>query len=634
MFVKNRFGTLSLLFAVLVIVSTLIRTVLLLKALPFIEISLPLLVREYGVGLFYDCVTFLYFVIPFALYLILIPDKVYTSSYHKVVVYAVSFIVTYVLLFDAVAEYFFFEEFGTRFNFIAIDYLVYTREVVGNIKESYHLTPILILLFVFAGAIVFSLSKHIDRSLKTTSTIRQRLAAGLIFAAAPILVFAFVNQSFTNITQNAYANEIAGNGIYDLFAAFRNNELDYNKFYPTKDDDFVLARLRGILQEKSTRFANSDIRDITRHVSGRGAEKKLNVIVLVEESLSAEYLGVFGNTHGLTPNLDRLAGESLFFTQLYATGTRTVRGLEAITLAMPPLPGISVIKRPGNEGFFSWGSVMREKGYDTRFIYAGHGYFDNMNYFFSRNGFDAVDRNDFSKDEISFSNAWGVCDEDLFKKVITEAGKSHALGRPFFSIVMTTSNHRPYTYPSGKIDIPSGTGRDGAVKYADYAVGRFIAEAKKRPWFADTIIVIVADHCASSAGKTALPVKNYEIPMLVYAPAHVRPRKIDVMASQIDIAPTILGLLNFNYTTKFMGRDVLGTERGPQRAFISTYQKLGFIKGERLVVISPQKRQQTYAFARRSGSMNEIPASEDIENDTLAYYQGLNYLYQNRLNRL
>ena len=277
---------------------------------------------------------------------------------------------------------------------------------------------------------------------------------------------------------------------------------------------------------------------------------------------------------------------------------------------------------------------MKDKGYDNKFIYAGHGYFDNMNYFFANNGFATVDRLSFAKDEVTFTNAWGVCDEDLFMKVVKEADSSQRLKKPFFSVVMTTSNHRPFTYPDGKIDIPSKTGRDGGVKYADYAIGRLLAEAKKHSWFKDTVFVIVADHCAGSARKMALPVKNYEIPLFIYSPARIKPQRIDRMMSQIDIAPTVLGLLNFSYTTRFMGRDILNAEEGRERAFISTYQKLGYLTEDQLVVLGPRKYSAQYQADRRTGTLRAQAIDEQLMGDMLAYYQGGNYLYKNRLNRI
>lgn len=633
MFSKSRFGILSLLFLIFLLLSFAIRMALFLKSLPYVEVTPLLIMKVYAAGLLYDSIAFSYFAAFAALYLIAVPDRIFRTAGHRWFVRLAFFVVLAVLLFDAVAEYLFFDEFGTRFNFIAIDYLVYTREVIGNIRESYHLNWLLVGILLAAAAMFLLVRKHIDRSLLAADSVVRRIKYGAVLLLLPVLAFALVDQSWTTVSNNSYANEVAGNGIYDLFAAFRNNEIDFEKFYPTKDDGIVLARLKELVKEKNNRLVSGDVRDITREITNRGREQKLNVIVIVQESLSAEYLGVFGNAGGLTPNLDRLAKQSILFTHLYATGTRTVRGLEAITLSQPPLPGSSMIKRPKNEGFFSWGSVMRDRGYDTKFIYAGHGYFDNMNYFFSHNGFDIVDRGDFSREEVTFDNAWGVCDEDLFKKVIREGDKSFAAGKPFFSMVMTTSNHRPFTYPEGKIDIPSGTGRDGGVKYADYAIGRLIEEAKRQPWFRDTIIVIVADHCAGSAGKTELPVKRYEIPLLVYAPSHVKPGRIDTLASQIDIAPTVLGLLNFSYRTKFFGKDILKMGPSQQRAFISTYQKLGFIKGDRLLIMGPQKYFAGYAFDRNSGIVHAITPRDADVMDMVSYYQGASYLYKHGLNR-
>jgi phosphoglycerol transferase MdoB-like AlkP superfamily enzyme len=450
----------------------------------------------------------------------------------------------------------------------------------------------------------------------------------------PLLSFAAVDLSLTRISPNNYADELAGNGIYCLFSAFRNNELDFNKFYVTRDDKAVMSRLRELVKEKNSSFVKADDLSVTRTIQPEGPEKRLNIVLVMEESLSADFMGTFGDTRGITPNLDKLAKESLFFTHLYATGTRTVRGLEALTLYIPPLPGTSIVKRPKNENFVSWGSVLKEKGYDNKFIYAGHGYFDNMNYFYANNGFATIDRTNFAKDEITFTNAWGVCDEDLFLKVIKEADQSYAARKPFFSAVMTTSNHRPFTYPEGKIDIPSHTGRAGGVKYADYAIGRLLAEAKKKPWFKDTVFVIVADHCAGVAAKLALPIKNYEIPLFIYAPHQIKPQVVDRMMSQIDVAPTVLGLLNMKYTSAFVGKDILTKDNWNERAFISTYQKLGYIQDDKLVVLGPVKQVDYFSFVRKDGATTVLKPQDDLLMNTLAYFQGTNYLYKNRLNRL
>ncbi len=579
-------------------------------------------------GAFFDCVTFSYFSIPFVLYAILAPDRIFNF---KPAAWVVGFIITYALMFNIVAEYFFFSEFGARFNFIAVNYLIYTTEVIRNIRESYPVNWIFASIFVLNIMVFLFLRKYIDRSHRTETTFKLRMKTCSVLLILPILSYIFVDLSVSAISKNNYVNELAGNGLYNLVAAFVNNELDYDRFYAIRDNTLVLARLRDLVRERNNRFLSRDYRDITREIRNAGSEKKLNVIVIVEESMSGEYLKAFSGKDGLTPTLDSLATKSLFFTNLYATGTRTVRGLEAVNLSIPPLPGRSLIKRPHNENLFSWGGLMKSRGYDNKFIYAGHGYFDNMNYFFAHNGFATIDKTDFSQGEVTFDNAWGACDEDLFRKVIKEANLSYSHGKPFFSVVMTTSNHRPFTYPAGKIDIPSHTGRNGAVKYADYAIGRLLADASMQPWFKRTIFVIVADHCAGSARKIALPIKHYQIPLFIYSPDQIKPRTIDTLASQIDIAPTVLGLLNFSYRTKFLGKDILKTDPGQGRAFITTYEKLGYLKGDKMVILDPKKKVEFYQFDRQDGKTTELKLQDKYYMDALGYYQGENYLYKQKL---
>jgi phosphoglycerol transferase MdoB-like AlkP superfamily enzyme len=631
MFLKGRLKSLSLLFLVFMIFSMITRTVLLIQALPNLDLSFLQLVDIYGLGFFFDCVTFSYFSIPFVLYAILAPDRVFNF---KPAAWVACFVITYALMFNIVAEYFFFAEFAARYNFIAIDYLIYTTEVIRNIQESYPVNWIFGTIFVVNILVFLFLRKHVNCAHQTSTTLRQRIKTCSLLLVLPILSYLFVDLSSFALSSNNYVNELADNGLYNLVAAFVNNELDYDRFYATKDNKIVLARLRNLVIERNNHFASKDVQDMTRDIRHEGNEKRLNVIVVVEESMSGEYLKAFGGTDGLTPNLDRLATKSLFFSNLYAAGTRTVRGLEAVNLSIPPLPGTSIIKRPHNENFFSWGALMKSRGYDNKFIYGGHGYFDNMNYFFANNGFNTVDKTDFTANEVTFDNAWGACDEDLFRKVIKESNSSYSQGKPFFSVVMTTSNHRPYTYPDGRIDIPSHTGRNGAVKYADYAYGKFLENASKQPWFKQTIFVFVADHCAGSARKIALPIKHYQIPLMIYAPELIKPRTVDTLCSQIDIAPTVLGLLNFSYTTKFLGKDILEMEPKDGRAFITTYEKLGYLKGNKMVILDPKKKVEFYQFDRNNGKTTELKLQDDYLLDALGYYQGTNYLYKHGLDRI
>ena len=633
---KNRFGGIILLIIVFVIVSLFSRTVLLGMSFSEVNTGVFSLLRIYFLGLFFDTVAFSYFMIPFVIFLMFVPDRFFNSGFHKWFAYIAYFIAFAILLFNGASEYFFWEEFGVRYNFIAVDYLVYTTEVLGNIWESYPI-PLLVGTILFVDLAILYLivkKKLLVNSLASKSSFRSRMITGAILLTLPILSFLIVNFSWTEKTQNRYNNELSKNGIYSLFAAFLNNELDYETFYITHNNDQNFTHLRSLIKTDNSEFKSNNLTDIARSVTNGGEEKKYNVLFITVESLSGEFLEYLGSKNGkITPNLDTLVNKSLLFTNFYAVGTRTIWGLEAVALSAPPKPGQSVIKRPNSENMFSMGQLFKTRGYDLKFIYGGYGYFDNMNYFFENNGYSIVDRTVIPDNEVTFANAWGVCDQDLFNRVLREADLSYAAGKPFLNLAMTTSNHRPFTYPEGMIDIPSGTGRAGAVKYCDFAIGEFIRKASAKPWFSNTLVVIMADHCAGSSGQTELPFMEYQIPLIIYNTAIIQPQRIDKLSSQIDVAPTLLGLLNWNYESKFFGKDILKMNPEDERAFIANYQKLGYIKNDRLTILSPQQKVTSYKIDRFTGEIERQAIDEKLLNEAVIYYQSASFVQKNRLNK-
>ena len=231
-----------------------------------------------------------------------------------------------------------------------------------------------------------------------------------------------------------------------------------------------------------------------------------------------------------------------------------------------------------------------------------------------------VDRTDFPKASIGFANVWGVADEFLYDNSLVQLDHAHAAGKPFLAQIMTTSNHRPYTYPDGRIDIPSPGKREGAVKYTDYAIGHFIDQARTKPWFNETLFVIVADHCASAAGKTKLPVAGYHIPMIFYAPALLKPGRDDRVASQIDIPPTLLDVMGLPGDDHFFGQSLFEQRQENRRAFISNYQELGYLKAGKLVVLGPKQRVDTFRIDVNGDATPTAPDPR-LRNEAVAYYQ-------------
>ncbi len=539
----------------------------------------------------------------------------------------VIFLFVVIILQNAISEYFFWNEFGVKYNFIAVDYLVYTNEVIGNIMQSYPVIPIFSGLFIIAGSITFLIVKKSKNYIENIPSFTDKIKIsaiyfglfGLSFLVIPLL-------SDKENSQNIFSNELQANGIYKFYLAFMNSELDYFKFYKTLPNHEAFAILKqqipGISGESTL-----------RNIKSLATENHKNVVLITIESYSAEFLKTYGNEQYITPFLDSLATKSLLFSNLYAVGNRTVRGLESVTLCLPPTAGESVVKRKDNKNKFTTGSIFAKKGYHVKYIYGGDAYFDNMQDFFSGNGYGIVDKKTFKPEEITFSNVWGVCDEDLYKKAITTMNEEAKQNKPFFSHIMTVSNHRPFTYPKGKIDIPANAkSREGGVKYTDYAMREFFKMAQKQAWFKNTVFVILADHCASSSGKTELPTYNYRIPAMIYSPSFIEPKNNPILMSQIDIMPTLFGLLNFNYQSKFFGQDVLNQDYKP-RAFIATYQNLGLIKDGILTIISPKQEVKQFGLTvipnPKLGADFQIMYDQkllpnprkDLENETISYYQ-------------
>lgn len=537
---------------------------------------------------------------------------------HWTTVWFALFVVLYVgaIVFNGISEYFFWNEFGVRYNFIAVDYLVYTNEVVGNIMESYPVVPMTLGIVVVTLLITWYLFRRdlvqaeYLKGWRWKAVVAPAYVAAL-FAAIGLLNF---NTRFQD-SGNVYVNELQANGLYKFYDAFVKNSLDYEQFYITRPEAEAEAFVHGVYGSTG---------DNLHAVSaGGGSEIRRNIVLVTIESMSASYMERFGNTESITPVLDSLYRLGMAFDRVYATGNRTVRGLEAVTLSLPPCPGQSIIKRPNNAGMYSTGALLREKGYNVTYFYGGNSYFDNMETFFSGNGYDIVDQKNYSPEEITFANIWGVCDEDAYRKVIRTLGEQSQDGKPFFAHVMTVSNHRPFTYPAGKIRIPNDSKtRAGGVLYTDYALGQFLAEASKQPWFDNTIFLITADHCASSAGRTEIPLHKYHIPALIFAPGFVAPQQIEGIVSQIDLMPTLLSLLDMDYDSHFYGRSIFDPDY-VNRAFIATYQDLGYLEGDTFTILSPVRRYEQYRVVPTEENPHNLePAAQTdtTQLDRAVYY--------------
>jgi len=578
-----------------------------------------------------DAVESLYLLAPFALVLWLLPDRPYRSKPLRVTVLVGAFVWMFGLTFMAAIEYFFFAEFDARLNLVAVDYLMYPTEVVGDIWAEYPVVKVIAGVAVLTALVVYALRSRLTAQPQLATTLKGRsLAFGAFAALTLICGLAFETHSLAAF-DNRVANEIAANGSSSFFRALRTNEIDYHTYYASRPTQTNLRNLVDHLGKEGGQFTRlAEGRLDRRFAANPNGLGRLNIVVISSESFGAEFSKLYGSTRDWTPELDRIAQQGVWFRHMYASGTRTVRGLEAIATSLPPIPSVSVLRRPGNEGIANWGTVMRDQGYSTSFLYGGYGYFDNMNYFFSHNGFEVRDREQIKK-PLRFENIWGVADEDLFDSALGYFDEQAKTGKPFFSIIMTTSNHKPFTFREGVPGVrPKGGGRESGVRYADYAQGYFIREAQKHAWFDNTLFIIVADHGARVYGREDIPLKSYEIPMVFYSPKHLRPGRVDTLTTQIDIAPTVLGLLGFGYHAPFFGEDVLNDSKQQRVAFFSHNHDVALYQNGELAILGLNKSVQNVFYDVATDSYRPAPPNPQLNDLAVAYYQTAFELFRQR----
>jgi len=372
----------------------------------------------------------------------------------------------------------------------------------------------------------------------------------LVFVSAVAIRTSFAhrpaNPSNIAVTTDPLVNMLPLSSAYSmLYGAYEMRYEPEGVKFGDIAEEAVVAHMRRMMSVSPSAFIDETLPTLHRQSLAPVRERPANLVIVLEESMGARFVGSLGGLP-LTPNLDRLSGEGIWFTQMHATGTRSVRGIEAVITGFLPTTTESVVKLGGTQrGFFTIADLLRRHGYATSFIYGGSAQFDNMRRFFVNNGFETIiDRADYH--DPRFVGSWGVSDEDLFRKA-DEYFDGLPADRPFFSLVFTSSNHTPFEYPDGAIEPynePAQT-RENAIKYADHALGGFIERARQSPYWDNTVFLIVADHDSRVLGAELVPIRHYHVPALVLG-AGIEPRTVTRLASQVDLIPTLLPLLGLD----------------------------------------------------------------------------------------
>ena len=598
-------------------------------------LSLPTLLAALLGGFQRDAFVALAEVVPLVFWMLLVSNRSFGARWHRALIWGGGFVFWFAQFFLLFVEFFFFDEFQARFNTVAVDYLLYPYEVFVNIWQSYHVGFVLAACAALSLGWLFAASRIFAGMWERPFSFKSRLAHLAAVSALAALLAPTFNLKGAHISSDRTLNEITNNGALSFVAAAWTHNLDYGGFYKTVSKDEAYQRTRRLLAGPHTEFVEPG-QSIRRRVGGDPDRPRLNVVILLEESLGSEFWGCLGRTNTLTPEMDKLAAEEgMLFTHLYASGNRTVRGFEGVLSSFPPLPGDSIVKRDRSDNVETIARVLKRDGYDSVFLYGGRGLFDGMRSFAVRNGYDRfVEQKHF--EHPTFTTIWGVCDEDLVLRAVEEFRDLSKTGRPFCGTVLSVSNHKPFTYPKGKIpEDPDWKMREHAVKYSDYALGQFFRAARKESFWTNTIFAVVADHGARVYGEQSIPIRSYEIPLLIVGPAAVKgPSRVARLGGSLDVPATILGMIGRPYQSMFFGRDLLDGQPERDRALLNHNRDIGMLTRDRLVVLGLKKTVEFYQGNPKSLELSLLsqPSATDreLEMDTVAVYQVADDLYMHR----
>lgn len=542
------------------------------------------------------------------------------------------------IIFMEIATPAFIETYDYRPNRLFIEYLIYPKEVFSMLMEGHLSAVIFSLIFTALATLIYwKISGWAVKNLRPMSWKVRPIMALVVIAVSFIgarssFQHRGINPAMVAFSSDALVNSLVLNSGYSVIYAaqqFKDEEKS-SEIYGKMDTDEMLHMVKTARGRAVSDYISEKFPTLTKNIATYQGKPK-NIVIILQESLGAQFIGTLGGKP-LSPNIDRLAKEGWLFENIYATGTRSVRGIEAVTTGFTPTPARAVVKlNNAQSNFFTIADFLAKQGYETSFIYGGEKHFDNMASFFYGNGFKTIiDQQDYQNPK--FTATWGVSDEDLFDKADETFTKLQNEGKPFFSLVFSSSNHDPFEFPDGKIELyeqPKAT-RNNTAKYADYAVGHFFNLAKKSNYWKDTIFLVIADHDSRAAGASLVPIKNFHIPALILGEG-IEPRRDNRLVSQIDMPTTLLSLAGVSGNYPMIGYD-LTQNVNPDRAIMQFDQTQALMKGNRDVVIQmPNKTAQGYYYDKATDTLTAKSVSEEMKKEVLAYALLGSYLYKNRL---
>lgn len=488
----------------------------------------------------------------------------------KCVVMEKIFIILLTILFSIAfivcgADIFYFNQFFDRFNVNAFSWMKGDGGfsfVVGMIWESYYwliLIPIGLLVFgyYYCLKLIFEKTEKWEKGHLISKIVFSLLLIGFIFLGirgrldekSPIRV------GTAYFCNNAFLNQLGLNPNFTLIQSYIDSQNEKDIEYHFMDD---IEALKNTQKYLSINSPNIDF-PIARKIESNSKPNDYNVVLIIMESMSSGKMTRFGNKNNLTPFLDSLSYKGLFFDNCYTSGIHTYNGIFSSITSYPTVFKQNPMKKTPILKYNGIASTLKDNNYSTIFFIPHDSQFDNINGFVLANDYEGIiSKSDYPFHEIK--TTLGVPDDFMFRFSIPILNKMYQNNRPFFATFMTASDHAPYFIPD-YFSSNNKNEKERIVEYADFSLKQFIYLAQQEPWFNNTIFVFVADHGYSNNVIYPIPINYIHTPLLFYAPNLIKDTTNSNLASQIDVFPTTMGLLNISYTNNTFGIDLQKEKR-------------------------------------------------------------------------
>lgn len=532
-------------------------------------------------------------------------------------------------IFLAVLELDFYREFHQRLNSLVFQYVKEDpKTVLSMIWNGY---PVLRYLAAWAlvSWLFYRLFRWIDVRTRSATPVRVVAHPAWRWAVLVLCVLTSAVAARGTLRQGSplrwgdalygsqypFAKQLALNGTLTLASAAQQ-ELDHTHrtIWPsTMSDEKAKQVTRDMLllpQDRLVDAGTAGVRRIYTPPESARLPAVRNVVVILMESFSARFVGALGNEDGITPNFDRLAGEGLLFTRFFSNGTHTHQGMFATMGCFPNLPGYEyLMKQPVATYHFSGlPQLLKARHYDDYYIYNGDFGWDNQYGFFSNQGISRfIGRYDFVNPVFS-DMTWGVSDQDMYTRAAEELAKRDR-SKPFYAWLQTLSNHVPFALPD-PLPVEKVTGHGAldehltAMRYADWALGRFFERVKKEPFYQDTLFVLVGDHGFGVQQQlTDIDLFRFNVPLLLIGPGvqEMFGARRDTVGTQVDIVPTIMGRLGGEVQHQCWGRDLLALPAGDPGIGVikpsGSEPTVALVSGDRIVVKSKDNPSSLYRYS-------------------------------------